>query len=648
MRLGWYIARLRNMGVAEILHRVREKALKVRARDRLEGWDRYAADGKVLPDLPWLREALAKAGPDARSTVSEAAGRIMAGQFSTLGQVWPPFSFEGDSAALWHLDPATGQAWPHDAYCYDIGYRSAHGIGDVKFAWEFSRLQFLQPVAVHAMLADDAEALRFVERAIESWYDANPPFRGIGWSSGIELALRAISLLVVASTVGDRIAESTRRRIASILRAHAFWLERYPSRFSSANNHLVSEDAALFLLALAGGTLPEAHARKLVAEKRGDLAREAKLQLLADGVPAEQSPTYGALTAELILVCAVAARAAGQPLDAAVDERLAAYADHIRWLAEADGAVPRIGDDDEGRVLTLCQHEDRYPVSVVSAIAAHLGRAEFHLAHQPDLRNAVLPVPGVPVAPPEGMRSFREGGYTVHRGALGGRQIGLAIDHAPLGYLSIAAHGHADALSFCLTVDGKPLLTDPGTYLYHSGGAWRDWLRGTRAHNTLTLGGVDQSIIAGAFNWSHKANSRLDSVQDAPFAAVASHDGYLGRFGVRHVRGFAAEGDALTIVDRLEGRAEPQEAELVFQLAVDCTASEGADGAVSITRDGAPVAVLRLPPGGRIGVASGQEGMDGGWVSLSFGSIQAAPRISWTGPVGEAGVTTRLELLPAG
>jgi hypothetical protein len=41
-------------------------------------------------------------------------------------------------------------------------------------------------------------------------------------------------------------------------------------------------------------------------------------------------------------------------------------------------------------------------------------------------------------------------------------------DAAPLGFLSIAAHGHADALSFILHVDGSPILVDPGMFTYHT------------------------------------------------------------------------------------------------------------------------------------------------------------------------------------
>jgi hypothetical protein len=74
------------------------------------------------------------------------------------------------------------------------------------------------------------------------------------------------------------------------------------------------------------------------------------------------------------------------------------------------------------------------------------------------------------------------------------------FDHGPLGYLSIAAHGHAVARALWLDVANRPVLVDAGTWLYHGGGADRDALRMTAAHNTVLIEGQSQSLPAGAFN----------------------------------------------------------------------------------------------------------------------------------------------------
>ena len=84
-------------------------------------------------------------------------------------------------------------------------------------------------------------------------------------------------------------------------------------------------------------------------------------------------------------------------------------------------------------------------------------------------------------------------------------ELRIVADAGPLGYLSIAAHGHADALAFTLSAHGQELLIDPGTYAYHTEREWRDWFRGTAAHNTVTLDDENQSVIGGNFMWLQRA-----------------------------------------------------------------------------------------------------------------------------------------------
>ncbi|WP_439602929.1 heparinase II/III family protein [Devosia sp.] len=623
MKLGWYINRLRSMEPAEVLHRLGEAARKRASKGRHEGWARYPA-ADALPTLPGLRDRFAAADPATRAAIAAAAAATLAGRFRALGRDWP----ERDPTdlfpeALWRFDPVTSGAWPGaEAYALEIDFRHDGSRGDVKYVWEINRLQFLVPLAAEVLLADNRAALAAIEAALASWQAANPPFRGVGWASGIEVALRAISLIVVASLAGDRLSPAARRQLGEILAASQFWLPRFPSRFSSANNHLVAELAGEYLLGLGFGAEPQATRAALIAE--------IDRQILSDGSGAEQTPTYAAFTVELALLSAFAARAAGTPFPKAFDNRISAFAGFVDSLGEP---TPNLGDDDEGRVLTLGDEPD-YARSVAAAIAGFLGIAGIAPAPG-DLRAAVFGAPPSVSVTPAGLTSFAEGGLTVWRGPLAGHAATLTFDHGPLGYLSIAAHGHADALSLTLALDGRPVLVDPGTWLYGSGGKWRDWFRGTPAHNTLSLYGHNQSRIAGAFNWSDKASSRwLAPLQ-------ASHDGYHKLFGVTHERRIALAADGFDIVDRLVGGTE--EAELAFQLASDLTATIDADS-VLVARAGTPLLVLRFPSPAIAVARGGDTPGAGGWVAPRFGEKLPADRITWRGNVGPDGVVTRISV----
>ena len=85
--------------------------------------------------------------------------------------------------------------------------------------------------------------------------DGNPPFRGLNWSSGIELALRVISVALALSMIGvERLDEESRRSILKFFSAHVYWLKRFPSLHSSANNHRIAELTGLIVgLSMAPG-----------------------------------------------------------------------------------------------------------------------------------------------------------------------------------------------------------------------------------------------------------------------------------------------------------------------------------------------------------------------------------------------------------
>ncbi|MBB4145765.1 heparinase II/III family protein [Rhizobium rhizoryzae] len=631
MNFVWLVNRLRSMSPAEIAWRVQEQALRKAAKGRLDRWDRYDPTGSEAPRMPGLLASLESAAPQLRLAVQLAAERILSGQFSALGVTWPEFNWQnGFPETIWTLDPVTGKHWPGaDAFSFDIGYRHAKDYGDIKYAWEYHRLQFLQPVAAHYALSRNKDALVFIEAAIESWFAHNPPYRGIGWNSGIELGLRAISLLFVSSCCGSDLSLETRKRIRLILVSHLAWMRRFPSGYSSANNHLIAECAGEFLIALCMPELPDASA--VLAKSGHILEREADKQILSDGVGAEQSPTYGAFTAEFLLLCACMARNAGRPLAASVDQALLRYARFVSWVTLRDATTPQICDDDEGRVITLAEAEHCYPASVSAAIWGYLGLdAEGAVPAHPTLRDSVFSSCTETASMPQGVRVFEAGGYSVFRGKITNKDALVVFDHGPLGYLSIAAHGHADALAWLLYVNDRPLLVDPGTYLYHSGGVWRDWFRGTAAHNTLRLGGRDQSIISGAFNWSHKANARLIEQADGEHPAfLACHDGYLKEFGLLHERSICVLGSSIRVLDRLVGDRKPPLVEMSYQLAPAAIARIE-DNSVFVSLEDEPVLRIAFPDNGRLAVIVGAGPDQGGWVSNRFGTKEPAPRIVWT------------------
>jgi hypothetical protein len=344
---------------------------------------------------------------------------------------------------------------------------------------------------------------------------------------------------------------------------------------------------------------------KAADEARDVLIAESFRQFHDDGVGAEQSPTYTAFTCEWYLLAFKVAAQAGRRFPPEVVARIGAAGECLRWFVDESGNHSRIGDDDEGRVITSgVGHEPDYVASIIQSIAAAAARDDIAIAvAKPSLRSMLFGWPAYAPAAAEGMRLFASGGYSVGRRRLNGRNALVVFDHGPLGYLAIAAHGHADALALTLHLDGAPVVVDPGTYLYHAGGATRDRLRGTAAHNTLCIDGQDQSKIVGAFNWRNAANAHLvgydrDGITDR---IVGRHDGYVSRYGLICEREICLDDAGMTIRDNLVAvRADRgqslQSIDIGFLLHPDLLAElDGCE--VRVSRSGVPVMCFKVGPG---------------------------------------------------
>lgn len=649
-RLGWYGRRLSSMSAGEIVHRVGEFAQKQRARLTASGWERFDVADGPLPVFPVTLDV---------SSVDEAllarwrhlAEEAMAGRFRLLGVDWP----QTGGHSIWHFDPVSQQEWPRNAYCFNINYRHNDRYGDIKYVWEVNRLQHLQPLAALACATGSDEIRAFVAAEIDSWIADNPPFLGVNWSSGIELSLRAISVLVAAQLLGENaFSETQRRAIRSFLAATGMWINRYPSRFSSANNHLIAEAVGLFVIAAACPDLPAA--KTWYKRSRQTLIEEVERQFHADGIGAEQSPTYTAFSLELYLTAARVAEECGDPFPKCVINKLAAAGEALSWFMDENGEVPRIGDDDEGRVIVSDPQADRLYVASILQATAHVCNKIYLVppgapAH---LRDWVFCRSGerMPAqARGIGARNFREGGYTVVRERIHEKRLVLIMDHAPLGYLSIAAHGHADALSVWLSYGGKALLGDAGTFLYHAGGAWRDAFRGSQLHNTLSIAGESSSLVSGAFNWKTKATVHDIDVDChlESFRCQATHDGYLSRFGVKHGRVLQRiSPDTFTIDDRLEGTGSAEMPVMIGFVAGEGVEIVAADRSTSFEflADGRPLMRLSGPKGltGRVRRAVEEERL--GWLSPCFGRRQPTFHLTFEGTVSPGtSMLTQMELL---
>lgn len=510
-RLSWYYYRLRSMSPGEVAWRCAEVVVRRRNVASPPSWE----ECEPRPSADLASAVLDIADLDAGATVERLAEELTTGELTLLCQQWPKFQGVPD----WLVDPVTGAQWS-TGDCFRIPFRleSGQDLGDVKFVWELNRLSWLVPVATHARRRSDQALAREVGELVRSWSAANPCGQTISWSSAIECAVRALAVYAVYCLLHEHWDDATKRHVGALLKQHAEWIRRNPSHGSSANNHRTAELAALVVLAEA---VPTWNTTAKTTSWQAELQQQYRAMFNADGLCAEQAISYGLFNLELFTY---AQRATNSLLgfEPPVAEVLHAHA----WFEDSKGNRPRIGDEDGATVVLANVPETLY----LPALAVLSGRP-----YEP--------------APAHGTRHFRDTGYSVfRRDVCDVGDLLLVFDHGPLGYGALAAHGHADALSIWLHVGGQPVFVDAGTYLYHGAGLWRDRLRSTAAHNTVTVEDWDQSEITGSFMWhtKHRAKTTLIAVDEE--SVTAAHDGYVAR-GVSVCRSIRVAGTSEFVVE---------------------------------------------------------------------------------------------------
>jgi hypothetical protein len=227
-------------------------------------------------------------------------------------------------------------------------------------------------------------------------------------------------------------------------------------------------------------------------------------------------------------------------------------------------------------------------------------------------------------------------------------RISVTFDCGELGFKSIAAHGHADALSFTLRAFGTDIIVDPGTYDYFTYPAWRDYFRSTRAHNTIVIDGRDQSEMLGLFLWGRRAEARCLQWEASGDEAVivGEHDGYCCLSDpVSHRRTIRLDGRnrVVFINDELLAH-ERHEVVLYFHLAEDCRAVRSGENLLRI-ECASGTADLEFDPRLTVSAVTGSEDPMLGWVSRGYHhKVPATTVFGRCVTKGPMSLTTRISL----
>jgi len=557
----WLVNRLRCMSVAEVGYRIRQAAV-TRVAKRLPA--------RAAPPLPRARTFNVHGSPTLSQAEKDAlladADSICAGHVVLFANR----RFDVGVPPVWNRDPDSGVTGPA-IYAGDITITNREQVGDVKHVWELNRHLHLVRLAQAWTVTGDVAWLHALHQQLRSWLDQCPPLVGPNWTSSLELGIRLINWGLVWQLIGGEGSElfagdegqRLRADWLDSIHAHCSAIARHLSRHSEANNHLIGELAGLYVGASVWPCWNASGA--WLEQARRELEQEAQAQFARDGVNREQAFAYHVFSSEFLFVAGLVGQASDHPFSRGYWTSLQRALRFLRSVRDVGGHVPMVGDADDGIVFRLDAPASDRAEQLLALGDAVLRRMQ---PTHPGVRWLLHTLPGRrPEADPHESDTgwaFPDGGYLLFGSHFGEpNEIKGMVDCGPLGYLGVAAHAHADALALTLSVGGEECLVDPGTYSYWQEHKWRDYFRGTSAHNTVRIDGLDQSVSGGRFMWLRKARAAIERMPRSPheFDFRGSHDGYERLADpVRHVRSvrFDAASATLTVRDEFAAKKHHQ------------------------------------------------------------------------------------------
>lgn len=496
----------------------------------------------------------------------------------------------------WQLDLRSGFRWNSQVASKSIDTFAQPRGADVKLPWELGRLQHLLTLAwsygfaarpIPGFREPETYRVEFQNEVLD-FLAANPPRFGVQWLCTMDVALRAMNLVIafeVFRACGASFSDAFLSEFYGGLHDHARHITTHLEwNLILRGNHYLADVVGLLYVAAA---IPAcAWSRSWLQWAAREFAAELRMQFHAAGSNFEGSVPYHLLSSEIALygtALLLRLEASGLiQLPSGTDSHLEeAHWQRLRGIvtfAQAATIAPRrvaqFGDNDSGRCVRAQTFQDsslasldpqplldgfaalseygpaRDNASTLAGMLVGAVRGRPSVATRPDNRHTpATPADDTPRAPAtwDSSRSdFAEFGLF----RLAAQPWLVIVRAGPVGQLGNGGHAHNDQLSFELACDGQVVVADPGTFVYTPLPDERNAFRSTKCHATLSLAETEQNIWPdgkhGLFTMPERSHGRC--VSHSATAFIGEHAG----FGSVHRRELSLSPAGLTGIDFCE------------------------------------------------------------------------------------------------
>jgi uncharacterized heparinase superfamily protein len=415
-------------------------------------------------------------------------------------------------------------------------YQSLMGVGTFKFLNEIKLLENIGWDGIgctklwcyNLHYFDDLNALGACERSNEhrelmiDWVKCNYPGIGVGWDS-YPTSLRIVNW-IKWSLAGRKLSDDCLQSLVIQIR----WLNKN-IEWHILGNHLFANAKALMF---AGFFFDNVESKKWLNKGLRIITEEFEEQVLQDGGHFELSPMYHSIFVEDVLDLINLCRTFPD-INLKLDlKRFTETASTMMlWLNDMchpDDEISFFNDAAIGIAPSPAEIRSYSTRLNITRLDKSYSKKKLLIKHYPDSGYMQLSTP----------------------------KAKIFLDVSAIGPNYLPGHGHADTLSFEMSLFGKRVFVNGGTSQYGNGGLVRLEERGTAAHNTVEINGQNSSEVWSGFRVAKRAKpfGLVVNKTNTSLLVSCKHDGY-GRLAGSpiHKRSWMLSEKKLLVHDSIDG-----------------------------------------------------------------------------------------------
>ena len=417
----------------------------------------------------------------------------------------------------WHKDKFSGFVFPMKRFDkLNVEQWFNKGI-ELKFPWELSRFYFAVGLGQKYLITKDEYYYKTFRKLVLDWIEKNPFLYGVNWLSTMEVAIRSINWIVSINFFSELVKndENFKKIITPSLLQHAEYIYSFPEIYEKGltTNHTTAGYAGLLFLSLS---LKDHSRSKLWIDSAiNGLERCMREQVYEDGTDFEASIPYHRLVLELFAFSAIAALARSIKFNKDYFNKLFKMFEYTSAYIDENGNAPQVGDNDSGRSLIFNaldnnpyknEHDHSYALSIGEHLFDYKFRSQclkiddYISNYLPKIEKTKIEHLNITPRTTDASISFENNRSYF----LKNETFSFLLSCCPLGQKGKGGHNHLDVGSFTLSINGKPIIVDAGTFTYTMSRESRNKFRSYYYHNTIYSENVERIDLKKNDLWSLK------------------------------------------------------------------------------------------------------------------------------------------------